>query len=96
MSEKRSQVRMIGIVPGLAIPEYMDFILNQCKPIKHTLKAVSAGDLLKIDYHPPYLQLKCTNIEEIIEEARRRGLRIYKGRKHITITDGIYQVRIYL
>ncbi len=96
MSEKRSQVRMARIVPGLAIPEYMNFILNQCKPVKHTLKAIYAGDLLKIDYHPPYLQVRCKNIEGVIEEAKRRGLRVYKGKKHVTITDGVYQVRVYL
>ena len=49
-----------------------------------------------IDYHPPYLQLKCREPEKVAEEARKRGLRIYRGKQHITVTDGIYSARIYL
>ncbi len=88
--------RMIRLVPGLAIPEYMGFLLENCEPVKHTREAVEAGDLLKIDYHPPYLQLRCKDVERVIEEARRRRLRVYRGNRHITITDSIYRARIYL
>ncbi|BAN89842.1 hypothetical protein [Aeropyrum camini] len=88
-------VKMIELVPGLGIPEYMDFLLIYCQPINHTRKAIEAGHLLSIDYHPPYLQFKCNDIEKVVSEAKRRGLRVYKAKKHITITDGIYQVRIY-
>jgi len=91
-----SPPRMIRLVPGLAVPEYMGFLLELCEPVKHTRKAVEAGSLLLIDYHPPYLQLRCKDVERVIEEARRRKLRIYKGKRHITITDGIYRARIYL
>jgi hypothetical protein len=87
--------RMIVLVPGLAVPKYMDFLLHHCRPVRQTRKAVEAGHLLLIDHHPPYLQLECEDPEKIIEEARRRGLRVYRGKKHITITDGIYQARIY-
>ncbi len=94
--KQRFPVKMIRLVPGLAIPEYMGFLLELCEPVKYTKEAVEAGDLLKIDYHPPYLQLSCKDVEQVVEEARRRGLRVYKGKQHITITDGIYRARIYL
>ncbi|MCE4603103.1 MAG: hypothetical protein F7B18_07960 [Desulfurococcales archaeon] len=93
---RRFPVKMIRLVPGLAVPEYMGFLLEQCKPIKHSNKAIKAGHLLNIDYHPPYLQLQCGDVEKVVEEARRRGLRVYRGKKHITLTDGIYRARIYL
>lgn len=89
-------MRFIRLVPGIAVPEYMGFLLELCEPIKHTKRAVDAGHLLLIDYHPPYIQLVCRDIDRIIEEARKRRLRIYRGKKHITITDEIYQARIYL
>ncbi len=88
--------RMIRLVPGLAIPEYMSFILKYCEPIGYTRKAIKAGHILKIDYHPPYIQVKCKDIDVVIKEAQRRKLRIYRGKRHVTITDGIYKVRIYL
>lgn len=87
---------MIRLVPGIALPGYMDFLLELCEPSGYTRKAVEAGHLLKIDYHPPYVQLECRNIERILEEARRRRLRVYRGKSHITVTDGIYRVRISL
>ena len=89
-------VKTIGIVPGLAMPEYMGFLLELCVPVKHTKKAIEAGNLLKIDYHPDYVQLVCGDVARVVEEARRRGLRVYRGEKHIMITDGIYRARIYL
>ncbi len=88
--------RMIYLVLGLAVPDYMDFLLEYCEPIGYTRKAVDAGDLLLVDYHPPYLQLRCRDVEKVVEEARKRGLRVYRGRNHITITDGIYKARIHL
>jgi len=91
-----SPPKMIRLVPGLAIPEYMGFLLELCNPIEYTRRAIEAGDLLKVDYHPPYIQLKCRDLETVVLEARRRGLRIYRGKGHVTITDGIYQVRVYL
>ncbi len=96
MKRERGRVKMTRIVPGLAVPEYMSFLLKFCEPVKHTRRAIEAGNLLKIDYHPPYLQLQCSDIERVIEEARRRGLKVYHGKRHITVTDGIYRARIYL
>lgn len=89
-------LKIIRLVPGLGLPEYMAFLFKQCEPIGYTRKAIEAGHLLKISYHPPYLELKCSNIHRITEEAKKKHLRIYKGRKHITITDGVYQARIYM
>ncbi len=86
---------MIRLVPGLSIPEYMGFLLEYCEPIRYTRRAIEAGDLLRINYHPPYLQLQCRDVEEVIVEARKRGLRVYRGKKHVTITDGVYRARIY-
>ena len=86
---------MIVLARGLAIPEYMGFLLEYCEPVRHTKKAVEAGDLLRIDYHPPYLQLSCWDVGKVVEEARKRGLRVYKYKKHVAITDGIYRARIY-
>ncbi len=88
--------RMIRLVPGIAVPEYMGFLLEQCEPVGHTRKAVEAGHLLRIDYHSPYIQLVCRDPGKVVEEARRRGLRVYRGKRHITVTDGIYRARIYL
>ncbi len=88
--------RMIRLVPGLSIPEYMGFLLELCEPVRHTREAMEAGHLLRIDYHPPYLQFECMDVEQVIIEARRRRLRIYRGKKHVTITDGVYRARIYL
>ncbi len=87
---------MIRLVPGLAISECMGFLLEYCEPVKHTREAIEAGHLLRIDYHPPYLQLSCRDVKRVVEEARKHGLRVYQGKHHITITDGVYSVRIYL
>jgi len=92
----RYPVRMIRLAPGLAVPEYMAFLLDHCEPVRQTKKAVEAGHLLRIDYHPPYLQLRCRDPEGVVEEARRRGLRVYRGKRHVTVTDGVYSARIYL
>jgi hypothetical protein len=48
-------VDYVRIAPGIAVPEYMRFLLELCKPVKYTRKAVEAGHLLLIDYHPPYI-----------------------------------------
>ena len=87
---------LLQIVPGIALPGNMGFLLRKCKPTRYTKKAVDAGHLLLIDYHPPYIELECTDIETVIREAQRRNLRIYKGKHHITISDGVYSVRIYI
>ena len=92
---KRLPARMIRLVPGLALPDYMGFLLEYCEPTGHTRRAVEAGHLLRVDYHPPYLQFHCRDVERVVEEARRRGLRVYRGKRHVTITDGIYAARIY-
>jgi len=86
--------KMVRLAKGLAIPDYMGFLLELCEPVGYTREAIKAGDLLKIDYHPPYIQLRCRDIERVVEEARKRKLRVYRGKKHITITDGIYRARI--
>ena len=88
-------IKFIRIVPGIAVPEYMRFLIENCEPARHTKEAVEKGHLLLIDYHPPYIELECTDIEKIIEKAKRRRLRIYIGKRHITVSDGIYTVRIY-
>ncbi len=87
---------LIVLIPGLALPRKMGFLLEYCRPVKHTLEAIRAGHLLKIDHHPPYVQLVCNDLDRVIMEARRKGLRIYRGKRHITITDGVYSARIYL
>lgn len=92
----RQPAEMVQLVPGLAVPEYMAFILEYCEPVEWTKRAIEAGHLLRIEYHPPYLQLRCKNPEKVVEEAKKRGLRIYRGKHHITVTDTIYSVRIYL
>ena len=89
-------VRLVRLVPGLAVPVYMGFLLELCELVGYSREAVDAGHLLKIDYHPPYLQLRCRDVERVVEEAKMRGLRVYRGKRHITITDGIYRARIYL
>ncbi len=88
--------RMVRLVPGIAVPGYMGFLLERCEPTGYTRRAVEAGHLLKIDYHPPYIQLECRDLEAVIAEARRRKLRVYRGKRHVTITDGTYRARIQL
>jgi len=89
-------VNYVRLTPGIAIPEYMRFLLELCKPARYTRKAVEAGHLLLIDYHPPYIQLECRDLDRVVEEARRRGLRVYRGKRHVTITDGVYGARAYV
>lgn len=57
------------------------------------MKAVEARHLLRIDYHTPYVQLECRDIENVIDEARGTSLRVYRGKKHITISNGVYSAR---
>jgi len=90
------EVKLVRIVPGIAVPEYMSFLLSLCEPVRYTKKAVEVGHILKIDYHPPYIQLVCRDVERVVEESEKAGLKVYRGRKHITVTDGVYRVRIYL
>ena len=92
---RKPPIRLVRLVPGLALPEYMAFLLEYCEPTGHTKRAIEAGHLLRVDYHPPYLQFHCKNTEQVVEEARKRRLRIYKAKHHITIADGIYKARIY-
>ncbi|BES80577.1 hypothetical protein [Pyrodictium abyssi] len=87
--------RVIELVPGLVLPEYMGFIMERCRPTGYTKKAIDAGDALLVDYLPGYLEFVCSDVEKLAEEAKRRGLRVYKGRSHLTITDGVYPVCIY-
>jgi len=94
--QRHREAKLVRIVPGIAVPEYMSFLLALCEPTGFTKKAIEAGHLLKVDFHPPYVQLVCRNIDKVVEEARRAGLRVYRGRKHITVTDGVYRARIYI
>ncbi len=88
--------RLIRLVRGIAIPGYMGFLLDMCVPTGYTREAVDAGDLLKIDYHPPYVEFECRDPERVVDEARRRRLRVYRGKHHITVSDGVYRARIYI
>ena len=86
---------MIVIVPGIAIPEYMGFLLDYCRPTGYTRRAVEKGHLLLIDYHPDHVELECDNVEDVARIAREKGLRVYRGKRHVTVTDGVYRVRLY-
>jgi len=88
--------KMVRIVPGLALPDYMTFLLKYCEPVRYTKKAIEAGHLLLINYHPSYVQLTCREVDKVVKESKKRGLRVYQAKRHITITDGTYRVRIYL
>ena len=77
---RKPPIRLVRLVPGLALPEYMAFLLEHCEPTGHTKRAIEAGHLLRVDYHPPYLQFHCKDTEQVVEEARKRRLRIYKAR----------------
>jgi len=94
--KRRGEFKLVRLVPGIAIPDYMAFLLDYCEPTGYTKKAIEAGHILKIDFHPPYVQLVCRDVERVVEEAKRAGLRVYKGRKHITVTDGVNRARIYM
>ncbi len=69
----RTKSRMVRLVPGIALPEHMSFLLELCEPTRYTKKAIEAGHLLRIDYHPPYVQLMCRDVEKVIEEAQRKN-----------------------
>jgi len=94
--KQHGEVKFVRIVPGIAIPEYMSFLLSLCEPVEYTRKAVEAGHILRIDFHPPYLQLVCRDMERVVEEAKKARLRIYRGKRHITVTDGVHRARIYI
>jgi hypothetical protein len=74
-------VNYVRLTPGIAIPEYMRFLPELRKPVKYTGKAVEAGHLPLIDYHPPYIQLECRDLDRVVEEARRKGLRVYMDKR---------------
>jgi len=87
---------MILLVLGIALPDYMGFLFRMCRSVRYTKKALEAGAPAKIHYHPRFIQLECGDPAKAVREARTRGLRVYYGRKHITISDGVYTARIYL
>ena len=43
--------------------------VEKCVIIGHTAKAILAGDVLKVNYLPGYIELWCDNQENIIKEA---------------------------
>ncbi len=87
--------RLVRLAPGIALPEYMSFLLELCRPCGYTRRAVEAGGLLNVDYHPYYVELECGDLEAAARLAEERGLRVYRGRRHVTVTDGVYYVRLY-
>jgi len=42
------------------------------------------------------VQLVCRDVDRVIEEANKVGLWVHRGKKHITVTDGVYRARIYM
>ena len=89
------KTKFIDITPGIALPEYFMKIVEKCKPVGVTKKVIEVGVPLKADYIPPYVEMMCIDLESVIMKAKATKLRIYHGKKHVTITDGVYQVRIY-
>jgi len=87
--------RMVRLAPGVALPWYMYRLLEGCRPAGYTRRAVEAGGLLAAEYMPGYLEFECSDPESVAREARRLGLRVYRGRRHLTISDGVYSVRVY-
>ncbi|PSO04335.1 hypothetical protein B9Q13_04900 [Candidatus Marsarchaeota G2 archaeon ECH_B_SAG-G16] len=88
-------MRMIRLVRGVGIPYRMRFVLKRCTPAGYTKKAIEAGDALKLAYLPGYLEFECIDPESVVKEAKKKGFRVYKGKRHFTISDGVWQVRIY-
>ncbi|MHC1629070.1 MAG: hypothetical protein ACXQTI_09620 [Candidatus Nezhaarchaeales archaeon] len=90
--------KLIRLAKGLAIPIYFEPILKACKYkyISYTKKAIETGNLLKISYMPGHIELTATQqeLEEAIQKAKNINLKIYHGKKHVTITDGIYKIKI--
>jgi len=68
---QRFPQKMIRLVPGLAIPQYMGFILKLREPIKYTRKAIEAGHLLRMDYYPPYIELRYKDVEGLSRRLSR-------------------------
>jgi len=81
--KRHGVVRFIRIVPSIAIPDYMAFLLTYCEPTGYTRKTVEAGHILKTDFHPPYVQLVCRDVERVVEEveveAREDVDRVLRG-----------------
>ncbi|OWJ53942.1 hypothetical protein [Pyrodictium delaneyi] len=75
--------RVIQLVPGLVLPEYMGFIIERCRPTGYTKKAIDAGDALLVDYLPGYLEFVCSDVEKLAEEAKRRGAKSLQGAEAI-------------
>jgi len=90
--------KLIRLAKGLAIPEYFKPILKACKYkyAGHTKKAIETGNLLKISYMPGHIELTATQqeLKEAIQRAKSISLKIYHGKTHTTITDGIYKIKI--
>jgi len=79
--------KIISIVRGIGVPEEFLKIIEECIIIGYTAKAILVGDALKEDYLPGYIELWCSNPEETIMKAKKLKLRVYGGKRHITITD---------
>ncbi|RLE92635.1 MAG: hypothetical protein DRN04_09715 [Thermoprotei archaeon] len=64
--------------------------------VGHSAQAILIDDVLKVNYLPGYLKLVCPDIDSIIKIAKEQELRVYKGKKSITISDTVYKVKIFL
>ena len=80
---------------GLGIPE------EWLKPIEDSILVGWSGlacimGWANIPYLPGYLEIICEDVDTVIKRFRELGCRIYHGKNHITISDGIYSIRIWL
>ncbi|HDI75591.1 MAG: hypothetical protein DRJ52_03570 [Thermoprotei archaeon] len=88
--------KLIRFVRGLALPEYFMPIVTRGVIVGYCAKAIIAGDALRVDYLPGYLELVCSDVDTVLKVAREQGLKVYRGKKHVTISDTVYKVRILL
>ncbi len=95
MIRKRYRIVEICRGSGLGIP------VEWLKPIEDSILVGWSGlacimGWANIPYLPGYLEIICKDVEKVIERFRELGCRIYHGKNHITVSDGIYSIRIWL
>ena len=86
---------MVILAKGLGLPRDMLEPLEGCILVGWSALCVHLGGFAKTPFLPGYIEVICKDYDRIVEEYRRRGYRIYRGKRHTTITDGVWDVRIW-
>ncbi len=84
---------VVSIVPGLGVPKKMLKLFNGCILTGWSAIAYHFKGLLNTPFMPGYVELICSS--DLVFSARENGFRVYFGKKHYTVSDGVWCVRVY-